>query len=275
MSASGSTQKTCMECGTDVSAKPRVKDAQGRYLCAGECQRKYQARVPAAAARPPAPKPAAKPMREPELDSGMLSNLIADSPMMTARRCEGCGNPLLNNAVLCLSCGFNVSTGKAMKTRVAVETVKEPKAARVKSKGSNPFGDYRVGPSAWAIFGVLAVVGAILSLLPFVNHELMPVTAIGVRLFSMITGLAILFTLWQEEATVLFALVVLTRVLRIAIMAMPGGVFIVLGVELLAAVLVLLQSESAWTKAMIGASFLTSILSTITFVVIAIDKTGG
>jgi hypothetical protein len=52
MSAAATPTKTCMICGVDVSGKPRVKDAQGRYACQGACAKEAAARLQAAGAKP-------------------------------------------------------------------------------------------------------------------------------------------------------------------------------------------------------------------------------
>lgn len=36
--------KFCIVCGADVSGEPRVQDAQGRYVCAGECHQQLAAK---------------------------------------------------------------------------------------------------------------------------------------------------------------------------------------------------------------------------------------
>lgn len=157
-----------MVCGQDVSSKPRVKDNQGRYLCVGACQKKYQTEVP-----PVAPKaaPSARPQaravaRDADLDNGLMNDLVASSPMISAKRCDSCGNPLMNNAIVCLSCGFNSATGKAMKTRVSVDKIKEPKAPKI--KGSR-YSTSEFGPSFGVLFLIVLVPLVALALLGAVN----------------------------------------------------------------------------------------------------------
>lgn len=273
MSAAPVPQKVCVVCGQNVAAKPRVKDSRGQYRCAGECEKIGLVKAPSPSVKSnlsPAPKSAnraapPKIAEEAEADNELMNNLISQSSVTATKRCDSCGHPLAMSAVLCMNCGVNVATGETLKTHVAVDKIKAPK---VKKGSNNPYAYYRVGPNAWAAFAFLAVIGAVLSLLPFANREFIPITLIGVRLFSMITGFAIVYWLWEEEETLLFAMVVLARVLRLFMLAVPGGVFLVFGIELLVTIAVFFRSESAWTKATIAASFLTTILSTITIVTV-------
>lgn len=73
-----------------------------------------------------------------------MSDLIADSPMLTARNCPSCSNPMVNGAVICVRCGYNTSTGKALHTRISVEQA--PKEKRVKVKGGNRYAQGDFGP---------------------------------------------------------------------------------------------------------------------------------
>jgi RNA polymerase subunit RPABC4/transcription elongation factor Spt4 len=169
MATAESAGKTCVVCGKDVSGQPRVKDAAGHYMCAGECQQKAiaaaKARKDAAAQPKPAPpaplgptlakKPASS---EPLPPGGLLGQLIDDSPMLKSAKCESCGSAMPGGSVICTRCGFNTQTGKALKTAVIVE--KEKKEDKVASKYSNKYAVAEFGPSFGILFLiVVAVVG--------------------------------------------------------------------------------------------------------------------
>ena len=160
MATAESAGKTCVVCGKDVSGQPRVKDAAGHYMCAGECQQKAIAAAKArkdAAAQPkpgpPAPlgptlakKPASS---EPLPPGGLLGQLIDDSPMLKSAKCESCGSAMPGGSVICTRCGFNTQTGKALKTAVIVE--KEKKEEKVASRYKGEF-----GPSFGMLFLIVA-----------------------------------------------------------------------------------------------------------------------
>ena len=195
MATAESAGKICMVCGKDVTGQPRVKDASGRYLCAGECQQKAlaaaKAREAARAAKPPAApssaaaKTAAPPPMEP---GGLMGQLIADSPMLKSATCESCGNPMPGGAVLCTRCGFNTQTGKALKTAVIVE--KEKKEAKVKGapgRYGNSSGGSDFGPSYGVLFMIFAGTIGGLGALGFV-HPLFALAGIGIGGLALTVG---------------------------------------------------------------------------------------
>lgn len=149
MATAESAGKTCVVCGKDVTGQPRVKDAAGKYMCAGECQQKAiaaakarkdaQAGGQSAASVPKAPLPA----------GGLLGQLIDDSPMLKAAKCESCGSAMPGGSVICTRCGFNTQTGKALKTAVIVE--KEKKEEKIASRYKREF-----GPSFGVLFLIVA-----------------------------------------------------------------------------------------------------------------------
>lgn len=164
--------KTCIFCGQDCSARPRVKDAQGRYAC----------KTCAENAAKPAPSP-----QRPAVETGpMLSveNLLGDlapveleipleplptsappkgpphaadatpSPyagMRTMNGCPQCGKPVKDEQVICLNCGTNLKSGK--KTRVRI-------ADRAEGEAPPPPTPARLGiAAAAAAIGALAATG--------------------------------------------------------------------------------------------------------------------
>ncbi len=164
MATAESSGKTCVVCGQDVSGKPRVKDAAGKYMCAGECQQKAAAAAKARQdARPAAPGAAAQ-AKPPMAPGGLLGQLIDDSPMLKSAKCESCGSAMPGGSVICTRCGFNTQTGKALKTAVIVE--KEKKEAKAPTGGySNKYAASDFGPGFGVLFLIVtAVVGGCFAL---------------------------------------------------------------------------------------------------------------
>lgn len=184
MSGSG-VLKQCAVCGSDLSGKPRVKDAQGRYACVGDCAEKVmkQARNAAKAAAE-APKPeivvrtnavlsptvgvtsrpeaaAARFKAGREDDGSVLNALIDSSPMLNAQKCDGCKLPIPNGTLVCTHCGYNTQTGKKLKTQVA-KAPKEKKEAPIgKLRPSSRFAGGSDGMSYAALLGIYTAVFAV------------------------------------------------------------------------------------------------------------------
>ncbi|MBM4108849.1 MAG: zinc ribbon domain-containing protein [Phycisphaerae bacterium] len=76
----------------------------------------------------PTPQPTAKPPK-PTAKGGesVMDRLLADSPLVGGQPCGNCGAPLPKGAALCTRCGFDVSSGKPVRTRVIAERVKKEK----------------------------------------------------------------------------------------------------------------------------------------------------
>lgn len=185
--------KTCIVCGTDVSGKPRVKDAQGRYVCAGECQQKLAAQrggggggagsSPARASTPPTSR--APSSRGGEPGAGLsMSDLISDSPMLTAKNCPSCNNPMTNGAVICVRCGFNTSTGKSVHTKVSVEHA--PKEKRVKVKGGNRYAQGEFGPSFGKVLLCACAGAALIAGLAAIGPEMVVVSMVLLAILGLV-----------------------------------------------------------------------------------------
>lgn len=109
--------KICVACGKDCSDTERVRDKQGRYIC-GACLSKRKAK----AARG-TPEKSSK-------GGSMMAALLEGIPDPTSpdNLCPGCGKLLKPEQAICLACGYNLTTGKALRTKV-VSPVK-PKVAK-------------------------------------------------------------------------------------------------------------------------------------------------
>lgn len=111
--------KSCSVCGIDVSGKPRVKDAAGRYMCS-DCVQKAKAARGAQTA--PKPKPPVTTTAAPtgDEDNSFLLNLGGKASMAAKGvvLCTECGRALEHGAVVCVGCGFNTVTGKRLQIKV-------------------------------------------------------------------------------------------------------------------------------------------------------------
>lgn len=136
--------KTCSMCGVNVSDKPRTKDATGKYFCepcAAKAKAAAQPAAPAApAARPAAPAPAATPgpaarpaarpgpdvyQVDPLMDK-ILSEAVPPAAegaeaVAPAGPCPACSAAMSPGAAICLVCGYNMKSGKVLRTRVTSE----------------------------------------------------------------------------------------------------------------------------------------------------------
>ncbi|MDY7107867.1 MAG: hypothetical protein SYC29_04445, partial [Planctomycetota bacterium] len=116
-------RKICVICGQDCAGQPRTKDAKGRYYhtaCYEEAKRAVEAKRAAAGAPPPPP---------PEEEVVNLLDEAADAPAPDAspivaptasgatRLCPNCGHTLDADALICVECGYNLQTGKQLKSK--------------------------------------------------------------------------------------------------------------------------------------------------------------
>lgn len=104
------SQKTCIRCGQDCAAKPRTKDAQGRYTCR-TC---YDQRAVAPPA-PPADEPSvgfdgAIPLEDDPAGIGLAA-------VAQPTECSNCGLFLPRDTVICTRCGLNTQTGQVLGTQ--------------------------------------------------------------------------------------------------------------------------------------------------------------
>lgn len=106
--------KECVFCGQSCAGQPRIKDAKGRYAhraCAEQQQQAKQA------------EPDNQAMYADDGFGDGMDDLWDDIEPVeqdvggAVSGCPGCGNRLDPSVLVCVSCGFNVQSGKAMKTR--------------------------------------------------------------------------------------------------------------------------------------------------------------
>ncbi|GJM18992.1 MAG: hypothetical protein DHS20C14_12050 [Phycisphaeraceae bacterium] len=141
--------KPCVVCGGECAGKPRVKDATGRYMhqsCA-KALKQDRARGPDASAS--APK---KPSRKtPASAEGMMDYLIEDAMEAAPEPCPNCTRARAKNAIICVHCGYNPATGKAVKTRI--EKLQKEKGDKTSARRSGGL-PVAVSPTSATIFGV-------------------------------------------------------------------------------------------------------------------------
>lgn len=183
--------KVCSVCGLDVSGKPRVKDAAGRYMCQ-DCLAKAKAARGAQTAPPPKPKPTTTAAPSGEDDNAFLLDIGGKGSVASqgVKPCPECGRALTEGSVVCVGCGYNSATGKRLQVKVQkAEKVKAEKRAGGGSSGVSP---HLIGVGILAGFGLLAA-GAVF--MPAFGIVFM-IAACGGILASRIWAL---FAAWQDE----------------------------------------------------------------------------
>jgi uncharacterized Zn finger protein (UPF0148 family) len=199
--AGGAPGKICGFCGQDCSAKPRIKDQEGRYFCkscveqreaeVADAQAKAQSvaarpATPASLPRPATPRPAAPPAIEEE-DAVMLS-LVEGSTQVETVACPNCGSPIAMGAVVCMGCGYNTKTGKTGGTAVA----KAPSAAAARLKSMK----FSLTPGMLAL-GCLVLFG-LLGAAAMSNKDLFLLYYGGLALFSLVTTILMIVWAFQD-----------------------------------------------------------------------------
>lgn len=257
MPAAKEGQKLCTVCGQDVSGKPRVKDPQGRYVCAGECQQKLAASAGAKpAAKPAAAAPAVKAPPMPAEDD-VMGRLINASPMINALNCGECGAPMTSGSVVCVRCGHNTQTGKSLKTAVVkVKEEKKPKATG--GKYENKYAEVPVGLQPWHVFAAAAGMGVVAAIMPFVGQPLIGLIIVAV--LGLATFFTVGWTLRMEGDLLPLVLWIGARVGAKFYRNVEGAEWIFLGSELVIFCVVMFMVESRFPKVMYAGSFLAGAL---------------
>lgn len=217
-------KKVCVNCGDDVSGKPRTKDPEGKYYCAG-CYGKLQA----AAAKPPqaaAAKPAngvangAPKVAMPQAvkpgdplhphsegpipiapSDDVMSRLAAEAVAATSEQCPNCHRPWRKNSTLCTYCGFNSASGKQISTKVLrAEVTKEDKQyERGRAGGGGMFasGLLSSGTGVALVLGIPLAIGLILGV---VEPALFAVSAIIIIALGVVVWIWTLVDAFQAGA---------------------------------------------------------------------------
>lgn len=147
MPASPAQAKICVVCGKDCSTIDRVKDAEGRYTCKPCHDGKL--------------KPGGGEVRPVDIAS------LYERP--ESRPCPQCDKPVPHDAEVCVACGYNLRSGKPVKTKLGkadprtAAAMEAASAARRKPKrwviGAVAGG--LVGAAAWVLATFFMADGAI------------------------------------------------------------------------------------------------------------------
>jgi hypothetical protein len=113
--------KICVLCGKSCAGETRIKNEKGRYAHQACVQAKQQQK---------------KQVDQERLESdslyeddyadalgGGLDDLFEDADPTLTKSCEMCGKPMAEEAVVCMTCGFNLTLGKQVQTKASKERV--------------------------------------------------------------------------------------------------------------------------------------------------------
>lgn len=178
--------KICTVCGIDVNGRPRVKDAQGRYVCK-DCFDKAKAAKSASQPAAPAPKSAAPADGD---NSFLLSMGGAAAATGGMKPCPECGRALNEKAVVCTGCGLNIETGKRLKIKVTKE-----KAPKEKSSGSSD--SILQNPAAIGL-GLLLVSGGLIGA-AFFSEPMWIVAVVFAGVLNIVAGIWTVVEAFRDE----------------------------------------------------------------------------
>lgn len=192
--AQGPAPKTCTVCGTDVSGKPRVKDAQGRYMCK-ECFDKARATKGAQDhAAKPRPEAAAKPAPLADEDNSFLLGIGSSSIAAEGTApCPECGRALTKNTIVCVGCGFNTQTGKRMQVKVTKERAPKGESGGTSASGGSIAGN----PHIIGIVTLLAFAGMAVGVV--MSPDFAPIYSIATSVFTFCVWIWVVVSAWQDE----------------------------------------------------------------------------
>ncbi len=124
------SDKTCIYCREDCSARPRVRDDRGRYACRSCIDQRKRAH--------PRPAPSGLAISTPSAAKQSPSHVASPAflegvkqPEPVGAMCPGCGKRVALGHVICLGCGTNVQTGSQAATKVNQLKPKPVRAAPV------------------------------------------------------------------------------------------------------------------------------------------------
>lgn len=136
-----SIEKQCVLCGESCVGQPRIKNEKGQYAhraCA-EAQQKNKQHPE------PAPDPELAALGFDDDGFGDMSDLLPDTPIeheQPAMRsaCPSCGTALAQGNVVCMNCGYNTQSGKAIKTKAKDQAAPNAGGAMVAGAASKAGG---------------------------------------------------------------------------------------------------------------------------------------
>lgn len=209
--------KVACKCGQKFAAKDELA---GKVVKCPKCEKPLK--VPAATKK-------TAPVAAPTPGSGSLADLL-DEAGLTAkqddyqgRHCPSCNSPLAENALLCVSCGLNLETGRFIRGSgpiVTKDTAKQAEghegaAERLLSRAKDALvlekveqiKNVREGAPIWAIFCALVVLGTLavsMSMMP--RHEAFELSGwvciIVCGIVQVACGLHLLVLAFKEDVLV-------------------------------------------------------------------------
>jgi hypothetical protein len=197
MAPEPTTAKLCTVCGTDCAGRPRIRDQQGRYICK-ECfdrakqTRQTQKNPPSVS---PLPTQADTVSAPADGDNSFLLNLGSkeSTGIQGTKPCPECGRAMSSNAVLCIGCGYNTSTGRRIPVRVIKTKEKAPKA---EGAGSSSLNVMENGP---LIGGIVLVVWAGAAAAMFLSPEFGFVVLLLAALLSLCVNISVLVCAFRDS----------------------------------------------------------------------------
>ncbi|MFI4881505.1 MAG: hypothetical protein ACIAQU_02845 [Phycisphaerales bacterium JB064] len=125
-------EKICVVCGADCATLPRLKDSQGRYACKTcvEAKRRAATGDKAMPKASPAPKPRPAASAAGGASAGFSMDAYLDGiHTPDANPCPKCGAGRAADAVVCMQCGFDSASGRAMTTKVGKDKPKRTRSS--------------------------------------------------------------------------------------------------------------------------------------------------
>ena len=200
----GST-KVCAGCGTDVTSKPRVKDAEGAYFCRA-CASKKQAELAKKLKRAPGAAVASQGAMALESDPEMMARLVEDSVAKAATACPACRRPWKQDASICTFCGFNKMTGQMVGTQIqAPQVVSAPKAS---GGAKRVRGGKKFAGAHWKVALVLVILFGAGFGVSMSSPEFGSVFMMGVSVYMFLFGVFAAIDAYQETDSILKAICV-------------------------------------------------------------------
>jgi len=103
--------KVTCQCGQSFNAKDELA---GKAVKCPKCQQPLRIPSPTTAAKPAAKTPAPAP--DPLGGGNVFDEVGLKQHAVGTRPCPGCGEPLAQEAVVCVKCGYNMKLGRRMTT---------------------------------------------------------------------------------------------------------------------------------------------------------------
>ncbi len=175
---------TCASCRADLSTVAYVVDKKGRGLCK-PCVAKLKAKQKAKADADARANAAG--------EGDVMGLLLADSAASTKTPCPECQAYITPESVVCIHCGYNIASGKQMKTRF----IAAPKEKEGKKQGGGGSGKSIEVPP-WAIYGGLAAIYGGLGALSYDSETMFAILWLAILVFGLISLIWAVIAAFQD-----------------------------------------------------------------------------